>query len=84
MKRDDLLITVGASGIIQPEEVVDIGAQVVGRIKELGIDPRAATDEKFAGKTVDYGSPVTEGMVGWAVGLLLLVLVVRWLGSRAR
>jgi ubiquinol-cytochrome c reductase cytochrome c subunit len=28
--------------------------------------------------------PVTEGMVGWLVGLALLVLVVRWLGSRAR
>jgi ubiquinol-cytochrome c reductase cytochrome c subunit len=28
--------------------------------------------------------PVTEGMVGWAVGLVLLVLVVRWLGSRTR
>jgi ubiquinol-cytochrome c reductase cytochrome c subunit len=28
--------------------------------------------------------PVTEGLVGWAVGLVLLVLAVRWLGSRAR
>lgn len=28
--------------------------------------------------------PVTEGLVGWAVGLLLLVLMVRWLGSRSR
>jgi ubiquinol-cytochrome c reductase cytochrome c subunit len=28
--------------------------------------------------------PVTEGLVGWGVGLLLLVLVVRQLGSRAR
>lgn len=28
--------------------------------------------------------PVTEGFVGWGVGLLLLVLVVRWLGSRTR
>ena len=61
--RGDLLITVGATGILQPEEVVDIGAQVVGRIKELGLDPRGATDPKFAGKTVDYGSPVTQGMV---------------------
>jgi ubiquinol-cytochrome c reductase cytochrome c subunit len=28
--------------------------------------------------------PVTEGMVGWAVGLALLVLMVRWLGTRTR
>ena len=28
--------------------------------------------------------PVTEGLIGWAVGLVLLLLVVRWLGSRAR
>jgi quinol---cytochrome-c reductase cytochrome c subunit len=28
--------------------------------------------------------PVTEGLIGWGVGLLLLVLVVRWLGSRTR
>jgi quinol---cytochrome-c reductase cytochrome c subunit len=28
--------------------------------------------------------PVTEGLVGWGIGLVLLVLVVRWLGSRAR
>lgn len=28
--------------------------------------------------------PVTEGLIGWAVGLVLLVLVVRWLGSRTR
>lgn len=28
--------------------------------------------------------PLTEGLVAWVVGLLLLVLTVRWLGSRAR
>jgi ubiquinol-cytochrome c reductase cytochrome c subunit len=28
--------------------------------------------------------PVTEGLIGWGIGLLLVVLVVRWLGSRAR
>jgi ubiquinol-cytochrome c reductase cytochrome c subunit len=27
--------------------------------------------------------PITEGLVGWLVGLGLLVLVTRWLGKRA-
>ncbi len=61
--RGDLHITVSATGTIEPEEVVDIGAQVVGRIKELGKDPRGRTDPKYADKSVDYGSPVEKGMV---------------------
>jgi HlyD family secretion protein len=61
VERGDLLITVPATGILEPEELVDVGAQVVGRIKELGPDPRSETDERFAGKTLDYGSPVVQG-----------------------
>lgn len=45
VKRGDLLITVGTTGIVQPEEVVDIGAQVVGQIEKLGADPRHADEE---------------------------------------
>lgn len=63
VERGDLLLTVSATGIIQPEEVVDIGAQVVGRISRLGDDPRGETDEKFKGKPVDYCTPVKKGMV---------------------
>jgi HlyD family secretion protein len=61
--RGDLHVTVGATGTLEPEEVVDVGAQVVGRIKELGEDPRSKSDPKFTGKTVDYGSPVDKGMI---------------------
>lgn len=61
--RGDLLITVSATGTVEPEEVVDIGAQVMGRIKVLGDDPRGKTDPAFVGKTVDYGSPVEKGML---------------------
>ncbi|HVT28643.1 MAG TPA: efflux RND transporter periplasmic adaptor subunit [Lacipirellulaceae bacterium] len=72
--RDDLHITVHATGTVEPEETVDVGAQVVGRIAELGKDPRGVTDAKsknssieydpkFAGKSVDYGSPVIKKMV---------------------
>ena len=27
--------------------------------------------------------PVTEGAVGWAVGVILLLLFARWIGTRA-
>jgi HlyD family secretion protein len=53
--RDELLATIGATGTVEPEEVVDVGAQVVGRIKNLGAD---TTDPN---KTIDYGSVVQEG-----------------------
>ncbi|MCE5301769.1 MAG: efflux RND transporter periplasmic adaptor subunit [Planctomycetaceae bacterium] len=59
IRRGDLLSTISASGTLEPEEVVDVGAQVVGRIKQLGLDP----DDPKQKKTVDYGSTVHEGMV---------------------
>ncbi len=61
--RGDLVITVNATGTLEPEEVVDIGAQIVGPVLQLGDDPRAATDPAFKGKHIDYGSPVEEGTV---------------------
>ena len=61
--RGDLMVTVSATGTVEPEEVVDVGTQVMGRIKELGSDPRGNADPTFAGKSVDYGSPVEQGML---------------------
>lgn len=61
--RGDLHIVVRATGTVEPEETVDVGAQVVGRIKELGKDPRGTTDLKFVNKTEDLGTPVTKGTV---------------------
>jgi HlyD family secretion protein len=55
--RGDLHVTVSATGTIEPEEVVDVGAQVVGMIREFGRDPRDGA------KRVDYGSAVDEGTV---------------------
>jgi HlyD family secretion protein len=57
VKRDNLLSTIDSTGTVEPEEVVDVGAQVVGIIKSLGQDP---ADHK---KTIDYGSRVHEGTV---------------------
>jgi HlyD family secretion protein len=57
VKRGDLVLAVSAPGTIEPEEVVDIGAQVLGMIKEFGRDDRDGS------KPIDYGSPVEEGTV---------------------
>ncbi|HLX69757.1 MAG TPA: efflux RND transporter periplasmic adaptor subunit [Verrucomicrobiae bacterium] len=53
VKRGDVTATISAAGTIEPLEVVDIGAQVDGRISAFGTDTE--------GKTVDYGSTVAEG-----------------------
>ncbi len=53
VKRGDVAATIGATGTIEPLEVVDVGTQVAGRISAFG------TDEE--GKRVDYGSVVEEG-----------------------
>jgi HlyD family secretion protein len=53
--RGDLLVSIRATGTVEPEEVVDVGAQVAGQILYFGKDAN--------GKTVDYGSPVETGTV---------------------
>jgi HlyD family secretion protein len=62
--RGDLQINVRATGTVEPEETVDIGAQVVGRIKELGKDPRGnpagKAEKSFTAKPVDYEVPVPK------------------------
>lgn len=55
LKRGDLLVTISATGTVEPEEVIDVGAQVAGRIVSFGKDAK--------GKTVDYGSVVEAGTV---------------------
>ena len=57
--KGDLLATISATGTVEPEEVVDVGSQVVGIIKNLGVDPSDPQKKK----TIDYGSVVQEGTV---------------------
>src|SRR5262245_11187777 len=57
VERGDLLATIGATGTIEPEEVIDVGAQVAGQIVSFGQDPRGN------GKLIDYGSPVEKDTV---------------------
>lgn len=57
IKRGDLLVTISATGTMEPEEVVDVGAQIAGKIESFGDDPEKP------GIPVDYGSEVEEGTV---------------------
>ncbi|MGA2916355.1 MAG: efflux RND transporter periplasmic adaptor subunit [Sedimentisphaerales bacterium] len=53
--RGDLIATIQSTGTVEPEELVDIGAQVAGIINSFGKDKD--------GNTVDYGSVVEEGTI---------------------
>jgi len=55
VERGNLIATISASGTVEPQLVVDIGAQVAGIISSFGKDKN--------GKTVDYGSIVDENTV---------------------
>jgi len=56
-EKGELLATISATGTIEPEEVVDVGAQVAGMVLEFGKDPKDPT------RTIDYGSNVEDGTV---------------------
>ncbi len=53
--RDNFVNKVQATGTLEPQELVDVGAQVTGEIKEFGVD--------VDGKRVDYGSEVKAGQL---------------------
>ncbi len=53
--RGDLVSTINSTGTVEPEDLVDVGAQVIGRIISFGKDED--------GNEVDFGSPVAEGTV---------------------
>ncbi len=57
VKRGDLMVTINATGTLEPEEVVDIGAQIVGQIRSFGTDPRDPS------LPIGYGTAVEEGTV---------------------
>ncbi|MBF0555133.1 MAG: efflux RND transporter periplasmic adaptor subunit [Nitrospirae bacterium] len=55
VKRGDLEATISSTGTVEPEQVVDVGAQVSGIIISFGKDKH--------GKVIDYGTPVEVGTV---------------------
>jgi HlyD family secretion protein len=52
VERGRVEASVGSTGTLQPREIVDVGAQVVGRIIAIGADPSTQS------KIVDWGSEV--------------------------
>jgi HlyD family secretion protein len=58
VKRGRLEATVGSTGTLQPREVVDVGAQVLGRIIFIGKDPNTRSG------IVDWGSEVEGPVIG--------------------
>ncbi|MFT3882209.1 MAG: efflux RND transporter periplasmic adaptor subunit [Gemmatales bacterium] len=57
VEKGDLRVGINSTGTLEPEEVVDVGAQVAGQIITLGKDPREKN------RIIDYGSPVEEGTI---------------------
>ncbi|MCX5899872.1 MAG: efflux RND transporter periplasmic adaptor subunit [Proteobacteria bacterium] len=55
VNRGDLSAAISATGTVEPEDVIDVGAQVAGRIVFFGKDKN--------GKEIDYGSEVEAGTV---------------------
>jgi HlyD family secretion protein len=53
----DLFVGVTASGTVEPEEMIDVGAQIVGTVKSF------APDLDHPDKRVDYRSRVKKGML---------------------
>ncbi len=38
VEQENLAVTISATGTVEPEEVIDVGAQVAGRIMSFGKD----------------------------------------------
>ena len=57
VSRGDLTAVINATGTVEPVEVIDVGAQVNGQIKEFGKDLDNST------KNIDYRSRVEVGTV---------------------
>ena len=55
IQKGDLVSSISATGTLEPEELVDVGAQVTGQIVDFGKDAK--------GNPIDYVSYVDKGMV---------------------
>ena len=56
VERRTLTRSISATGTLEPCDIIDVGAQVAGRVIAFGVDEKT-------GQSVDYGSHVTKGMV---------------------
>ncbi|MEN3614499.1 c-type cytochrome [Plantactinospora sp. ZYX-F-223] len=83
------------SSPIQVAEAVRVGPGLMPAFPESvlsqeQVNALASYVQELRGDKLDEGGaplgrlgPTTEGLVAWGIGLVLLVLVARWLGSRA-
>jgi HlyD family secretion protein len=55
VQRQEISNTISATGTLEPCEIIDVGAQVAGRVVSFGDDPDT-------GQKLDYGSRVKKGM----------------------
>ncbi len=55
VKRADIMRAISATGTVEPEELVNVGAQVSGKIMSFGKD--------VSGNTMDFSSKVKKGML---------------------
>lgn len=55
VEKRDIRLTIDATGTVEPEDLVNVGARVSGEIISFGKDKN--------GKEVDYGSEISEGAV---------------------
>ncbi|MBM4070343.1 MAG: efflux RND transporter periplasmic adaptor subunit [Planctomycetes bacterium] len=69
-ERGPFLAVIAATGPIQPEEVIDVGAQVAGRIERFGIDPRSL--QQTAWLSALTGFPSGNGLGGVLLGGLIM------------
>src|SRR5260370_24237260 len=58
---DELLATISATGTLEPEDVVDVGAQVAGQVTELGPDLQKMLPSMVARMVGLEGSPAGPG-----------------------
>ncbi|MBL9081545.1 MAG: efflux RND transporter periplasmic adaptor subunit [Planctomycetales bacterium] len=57
LEQRDLRITIRATGTVEPDEVIEVGAGVQGKIVAFGADSQSV------GRSVDVGSRITQGTV---------------------
>jgi HlyD family secretion protein len=61
VKRGDIQATVSATGTLEPQELVDVSAQVNGQILEMGFDPRDPEKDPRKRRHIEWGTEVNEG-----------------------
>ena len=61
-----------------PDAVADSEATAIARYVQTLRSP-----EDRGGSGLGHLGPIPEGLVAWLVGLLAILVVVRWIGERA-